>query len=199
MREAEERLSLQGRFLIAQTDLEDPNFFHTVVLVVHHDESGAFGLVLTRASETTVGEALEEVSDLPFAAQPVYVGGPVDQGYIFTLHSGLPARYHSDDSRQVSDKLYFEPSFDHIVRYQRDLKSGELFPREEGKVNVYAGYAGWSAGQLEEEIEREAWYTSEVDEQVVFTSPARGWHRALSNKGEFYRIVAETGHKPSLN
>ena len=91
---------LTGQFLIAETELQDPNFFRTVVLIVHHNEEGAFGLVVNRQSDVTAGEVIDEVEGSALEDAPVFVGGPVQQNYVFALHSGIPARYRSEHTQE---------------------------------------------------------------------------------------------------
>jgi len=192
--------NLTGHFLIAETDLQDPNFFRTVVLMVQHNEEGAFGLVVNRSSEVTVGTVIEETLDSPLAELPVFVGGPVQQNYVFVLHNGIPLRYRSDYCDEVCPGVYFEPSFQHVLDFTRSedyrLPAGGGRPA----IRIFAGYSGWAPGQLEEELESDAWFVGPAEEDVVFeVTTAEGWKAALSKKGGFYRIVAETGYHPSMN
>lgn len=192
--------NLAGHFLIAETDLQDPNFFRTVVLIIQHNEEGAFGLVVNRASEVTVGDVIEEASPSPIAALPVYVGGPVQQNYVFVLHNGVPERYRSDYSDEVSNGVIFEPSFQHILDYANSEDYREPPEGSTPTIRVFAGYSGWGPGQLESELEQDAWFIHPAQGDVVFEEDAQdGWKAALSKKGSFYRIVAETGYNPSMN
>ena len=191
---------LTGQFLIAETELQDPNFFRTVVLVIHHTEEGAFGLVVNRQSDVTAGEVIEGLEDSVLTDVPVYVGGPVQQNYVFALHDGIPTAYRSEHTEEPSPGVFFEPSFHHVMDYvasrdYRDLEDGDA-PR----IRVLAGYSGWGPGQLEAELAEEAWFVNSASTDVIFNAePAEGWKEALSRKGGFYRIVAETGFKPSMN
>jgi putative transcriptional regulator len=191
---------LSGNFLIAEPDLLDPNFFRTVILVIQHSSEGAFGLVVNRQSEVTVGEVLEEVLGNPVADLPVYVGGPVQQSYVFTLHKDVPKQYHSDHAEEVCDRIYFEPSFRHVVAYMQSEDHRAPLPDQTPEIRVFAGYSGWSSGQLEQELRETAWVVNQAASNVIFQEdPAVGWKQALSAKSDFYRVVAETGIKPSLN
>ena len=77
--------SLQGQLLISSPLLHDPNFRRTVVLMTHHDDEGAMGLVLSRPSEVRVADAVPELADLPGASELVYVGGPVQPEAVVVL------------------------------------------------------------------------------------------------------------------
>lgn len=192
--------NLRGHFLIAETELQDPNFFRTVVLIIHHNEEGAFGLVVNRGSEVTVGEVIEGAEESPIADLLLMVGGPVQQNYVFAIHSGIPAPYRSEHSEEPAPGVIFEPSFQHVIDYvESDVYHATPIDDRE-RIVVYAGYSGWGPGQLEFELEEEAWLIHPATADVVFQSnPSEGWKDALSKKGGFYRIVAETGYKPSRN
>ncbi|MFW5693771.1 MAG: YqgE/AlgH family protein [Alkalispirochaeta sp.] len=191
---------LGGQFLIAETELQDPNFFRAVVLVIHHTAEGAFGLVVNRESEVTVGEVLDSVEGTALEDAPVFVGGPVQQNYVFALHNGIPSPYRSEHTEEPTPGVFFEPSFGHVIDY---VKSEDYLPAirpEAPRIRVFAGYSGWAAGQLEAELQDEAWFINHATGDVIFQAePSEGWKQALSKKGGFYRIVAETGFKPSNN
>ncbi len=191
---------LGGHFLIAETELQDPNFFRTVVLVIHHTEEGAFGLVVNRESEVTVGEVLDSVEGTALEDAPVFVGGPVQQNYVFALHNGIPREYRSEHTEEPTSGVYFEPSFGHVIEYVQSEDYRLALGAEVPGIRVFAGYSGWAAGQLEAELQDEAWFVNHASGDVIFQAePTEGWKTALSKKGGFYRIVAETGFKPSNN
>jgi putative transcriptional regulator len=191
---------LGGQFLIAETELQDPNFFRTVVLIIHHTEEGAFGLVVNRESEVTVGEVLDSVEGTVLEDSPVFVGGPVQQNYVFALNNGIPRQYRSEHSEEPTSGVFFEPSFGHIIDYVKSEAYHLAVGPEVPQIRVFAGYSGWGAGQLESELEDEAWFVNHASGDVIFQAEAtEGWKKALSKKGSFYRIVAETGFKPSNN
>ena len=191
--------SLDGYFLVSETELIDPNFHQTVVLIVNHNEEGAFGLVLNRPSEASLGDVVEELSESEAGAATLFVGGPVEQQYLFTLHSGLPDHAISSYSSRPTDGVIFEPVFRYVQEYLNTEWSGtgrETRP----SFNFYLGYAGWAPGQLESEIEDNAWLVIPADASIVFNSdPTDGWSAALHRKGGLYSIIARTGFKPSLN
>ncbi len=192
--------NLRGQFLIAETELQDPNFFRTVVLIIHHNDEGAFGLVVNRGSEVTVGEVIEGSDNSVISELPLMVGGPVQQNYVFSLHSGIPEEFRSEHSEEPAPGIVFEPSFQHIIDYVESDSWAALPIDDRERIVVFAGYSGWGPGQLESEFEEEAWLIHPADPDVVFQSnPSEGWKAALSKKGGFYRIVAETGYKPSRN
>ncbi|MFP4329938.1 MAG: YqgE/AlgH family protein [Spirochaetaceae bacterium] len=191
--------SLAGHFLISEADLMDPNFYRTVVLMVEHNEDGAFGLVVNRLSNVTLGEVLEEAEESEIAELPIYVGGPVEQQYLFTLHSGLPAGISSEHATSPAPGIVFEPLSHSILAYLTDEWPLEEL-EERPIIHVYAGYSGWGPRQLEGELESDAWLHHLATPDIVFRpDPQEGWKDALGKKGAFYQIVAETGYKPSMN
>jgi len=190
---------LDGYFLVSETELVDPNFQRTVVLVVSHGDEGAFGLVVNRPSDVSLGEIVEDYEADPMGEATVFVGGPVEQHYLFTLHSGLPDDKQSEYAVAPTEGIVFEPDFGSLDAYLRDTWVN-LPAGKRPTFNFYLGYAGWSHGQLEGEIAAGAWLVLPADPSIVFhTSPEEGWNAALRQKGGIYKVIAQTGFKPSLN
>ena len=103
--------SLKGHFLVASPHLADPNFFRSVVLMLQHDEEGAFGVVLNRPTNNTVADVWSLVSQLPCdSREPVHVGGPV-AGPLIALHTDLP---HSE--MEVAGGVYFTSDKESIIQ-----------------------------------------------------------------------------------
>lgn len=187
--------SLAGNFLVAETDLGDPNFVQTVVLLVDHGPEGAFGLVVNRRSGQTLGEAAERYRDSPFAGIPLYVGGPVEQEYLFCLHGGLPPEGTGAHARVLTEGLVFEPQFPVVEEW---ILKGE--DSRSPRMRLFAGYSGWGPGQLESELEEKAWLILPGDPELVFMAdPGEGWKEALRRKGGIWWAAAATGYKPSIN
>ena len=99
--------SLQGKLLVSSPALHDPNFRKTVVLIAHHDEEGAMGLVLSRPSEVTAAVAVPALAGLPGAADPVFVGGPVQQEAFMVLADFDDV---DDAAAPIMDRLGFMPA-----------------------------------------------------------------------------------------
>ncbi len=190
---------LQGHFLISEAELRDPNFSRTVVLMIHHDEEGAFGLVVNRMLDVTLGQVLPEFSDSPAGELPIYQGGPVQPQFLFTIHSGLPEDLRSDQATTPIEHVIFEPAFPSLEDYLKtDWASLPVETRP--PVHLYAGYAGWGPGQLETELEHGAWVVRPAAAKHIFSAnPDEGWRQALGELGGIHKIVAETGFKPLMN
>lgn len=179
---------LKGQLLLDGGQLRGSFFHRSVVLICQHDAEGAFGLVLTRSSGNKVGDAL--VADLPeqLKEQPLYLGGPVQAGALSFLHSDS---FVPDAS--VMPNLDLGHSLDTLI----DI--GESFSATK-KIKLFAGYAGWSPGQLEEEMKRKAWLTHPASLELVFdVKPEQLWSMILRLKGGKYRLLAETPEDLSMN
>lgn len=152
--------SLAGKLLIASLSLVDPNFFRTVVLVCMHDDDGAMGLVLNHPLEQApVADHLPQFA--PLAAPPavVFKGGPVEPTAAIALGRFRPG---ADPANRIVGRAALLDLSRPLEDYRADLES----------VRVFAGYAGWGAGQLENEIAHNAWLTVPADPAVIFETPA---------------------------
>ena len=191
--------SLEGHFLISEADLVDPNFHRTVVLIIHHNDEGAFGLVINRRTEVTLRDVLPDLGGSESGGIQLFVGGPVQPRYLFCLHSGLPPDLESEHSSHPLEHVVFEPDFGSLTDYLKGEWSS-LPERDRPTVRAYAGYAGWAAGQLESELDRGAWVVRPAAAKHIFhPNPEEGWREALGELGGFNKIVADTGFKPSMN
>lgn len=162
--------SLRGYLLIASPRLPDANFYRSVVLIIHHDDQGAFGIVLNRLSDNTVGEIWEMVADQPCDShQPVYLGGPV-AGPLMALHTN-----EAWSENEVVPGIHFATHKDHLNRIV--LEPGQSF-------RIFSGYAGWAAGQLEDELRVGGWMTLPANDEYVFGETAEMWKKASQQVGE---------------
>lgn len=178
---SDEHNSLKGQLLLDGGNLAGSFFHRTVVLVCQHDPEGAFGLVLNRESGRSVGDAL--VADLAEQLKelPLLVGGPVQPTAMSFLHTDtfLP------DANVLPD-LQLGHSLDDLMDIGESWSAAS-------KVKLFAGYAGWSPGQLDGEMKRHAWLTYPASLELVFeTPPADLWQRILRQKGPKFRLLAES-------
>ncbi len=171
--------SLNGKLLIASPTMQD--YFHrTVILMVEHSDEGAFGLVLNRPSETTVGEASPELADLIGEGHLLHVGGPVQPNAVTAI-----GEHHDPDE---ATKL--------IVGTVGMVDLDD--PPELSRLRVFAGYAGWGAGQLDGELEQEAWIVADAHPDDPF-GDADLWADVLARKGGEYALLARMPPDPSVN
>jgi putative transcriptional regulator len=186
---------LAGRLLVATPMLGDPNFKRTVVLIVEHEaEQGTLGVVLNRPTKVPVGQVLEPWDDLATSPSVVFTGGPVAPNSALALAlvpgTGEPVGWHPLDGA---------PAMTRLGLVDLDAPPGLLAPAV-AKLRVYAGYAGWSAGQLMAEIEEGAWYVVQADPADAFyADPERLWPAVLRRQGGELAYVATYPDDPSLN
>jgi putative transcriptional regulator len=179
--------SLRAQLLVASPQLLDPNFARTVVLITEHNNDGAMGVVLNRPATTTVTDAAPELEDLVQPGDDVFVGGPVQPSSVIVL-----AEWDSPDDAAV-------PIFDGIGFVGAEADPDEL-ARTVSRARVFAGFAGWSPGQLELELERDDWILEPALPEDVFASaPEQLWSDVLERKGGEYALVARMPLDPSLN
>lgn len=179
--------SLQGQLLIAAPSLIDPNFWRTVILVAEHSDEGAMGLVLNRPLDVSVAEAVEPLEALVEHAEPVFQGGPVSPEAVVAL-----AEFADPD-------LAVEFAFGQIGFIGADPDVEELVGATD-RARVFAGYAGWGAGQLEAELAEHAWITEPALPDDVFTEdPENLWSQTLRRKGGMASLLALMPPDPSMN
>ena len=178
--------SLRGHLLVASPALLDPNFRRTVVLVTEHTDDGAAGLVLNRPRSSRSSAAVPDLEELVDDDEQVWVGGPVQPETVLVL-----GEFFDPDDAEVPlfESLGF-PSLD---------EPEEIVPATTRR-RVFAGYAGWGAGQLEEEVANEDWILEPALADDAFTEePDELWREVLRRKGGIYELVARMPEDPSLN
>jgi putative transcriptional regulator len=177
--------SLKGKLLISSPALFDPNFRRTIVLVAHHDDEGAMGLVLNRPAELPVEVAAPQLVSLVDGDEPVHVGGPVSPESLMVLAEfDNPA----ESAAPVVADVGFVPA---------DAEPEEIETR---RARVFAGYAGWGAGQLEAELDEGSWIVEEARAEDAFANdPDELWREVLLRKGGAFTLLASMPADPSLN
>ena len=178
--------SLRGQLLISSGGLYDPNFRHTVVLVGEHNADGALGVILNRALNVTVQEAVPPLGRLVPAGEPLFQGGPVQVESPVLL------------AELVDPALVDVPVFG-AVGFLTGEVSSDIQPSIR-RARVYAGYSGWGPGQLEAEMEEDTWITEPAQVDDVFTdAPELLWSRVLKRKGPNYQLLSRMPYDPSMN
>lgn len=179
---------LKGQLLLDGGNLHGSWFSRTVVLICQHDAEGAFGLVLNRQSPNIVGDAL--VADLPDRVKelPLFVGGPVQPGAMSYLHTDLFVPNGS-----VMANLDLGHSLDDLIELGSSVSSTQ-------QLKLFAGYAGWSPGQLEDEMKRKSWLTHPASIELVFhPQPEELWKIILRQKSWQHRLLADAPEDLSWN
>ncbi|GAA3108957.1 YqgE/AlgH family protein [Streptomyces rectiviolaceus] len=194
--------SLTGRLLVATPALADPNFDRAVVLLLDHDEEGSLGVVLNRPTPVDVADILEGWGDLAGAPGVVFQGGPV------SLDSALGVAVIPGEEG-ASPGSRPRPSGGEPIGWRRvhgaiglvDLDTPpELLAPALGSLRIFAGYAGWGPGQLEDELVEGAWYVVESEPgDVSSPDPERLWRAVLRRQRSELAMVATYPDDPSLN
>jgi putative transcriptional regulator len=185
---AEEFRSLKGQLLLDSGQLRGSFFHRSVVLICHHDKEGALGLVLNQPTENKVGDVL--VADLPetLKEQVLYIGGPVQTNALTYLHADL----FLPDANVITN-LSMGHSLDDLQEISETFSPTK-------QIRCFAGYAGWTGGQLESEMERKAWLLHPASLELAFATESKDlWKQILLKKGWKYRLLAETPEDLSWN
>lgn len=184
----------RGRLIVATPVLDDPNFDGTVVLLVEHGPEGALGVVLNRPSELPVAEAMSSLptdgalswDDLATPPSVIFVGGPVRPNAVIAL-ARVPGVADPDRWQPLTGDLGVINVGDGPIPAVGDIVG----------LRVFAGYAGWSAQQLESEIAEGAWFVIDVTPEDCFTTePSLLWHEVLRRQGGMFTTVTDN---PVLN
>jgi putative transcriptional regulator len=154
-------MALSGHFLVASRELLDPNFARSVVLIVHHSEEGALGLVLNRPTKTSVAEAWKQVSEAPCPSQGlIHVGGPCRSG-LLAIHCDAEL-----GEVEIVTGVYFCADEENLER---------LISKGEDSTRFFIGSAGWGPGQLESEMRENSWLTAPATVEQIFDAPYDIW------------------------
>jgi putative transcriptional regulator len=190
-----EDASLSGSLLAATPLLGDPNFRRTVVLIVEDDpEEGTLGVVLNRPTEVPVGQVLEPWTELVTGPSVVFRGGPVSPNSALAL-----ALAHGEEEPVGWRSLDGSPLMSKIGLVDLDAPP-ELLAGGITSLRVFAGYAGWGAGQLRAEIDEGAWYVlSGEPADAFFAEPERLWPSVLRRQGGELAFVATYPDDPVMN
>lgn len=181
-------MSTAGQLLVATPLLGDPNFDRTVVLMLEHNDEGALGVVLNRPSDLPVGDILPDWAALASAPGEVFHGGPVstDSALALVRTSGAAVI----GVRQLPHEVGVV-DLDTPTQLVQDAVT---------EMRVFAGYAGWGAGQLEGEIDEGAWFVVDTLPDDAFTSdPDTLWRRVLRRQPHPLSLVASFPRDPALN
>lgn len=185
--ETQDQTSLAGHFLLAMPGIDDKRFARAVILILSHDGEGAMGFIINRpADDLTLGAIIEnlpkEIASTGLVNMPIYVGGPVENNQGFVLHSTPPPA----DAPTSAPHL--------VVSQTLDI----LFDSAQGKgpdfLRLFLGYAGWTAGQLEAELQENIWLVAPADAALIFSSdPEQLYERVAKRIGIDLTQLASSG------
>lgn len=182
---------LKGRLLVANPAMPDPNFHRTVVLMLAHQDDGALGVVLNRPSDLDVDSPLPRWERLVADPPVVFVGGPVAPGAAICL-ARVPDPPAPGDGGWV-------PLVGELGTLDLEGDPDDLAMSVDA-IRVFAGYAGWGPGQLEGEIEADAWFVVPAEANDALSGdPEQLWKRVLRRQGGTLALLAAYPNEPTLN
>lgn len=178
----------KGDLLISQPFMQDDNFGRTVVFICEHSEEGSFGFVINKKAELKFDEVIEVNG--PFSKE-VFIGGPVEQNTLHFLHK-IP---HDIEGVDVRGGIYWSGDYEALFS---KIDAGTL---NEEDVVFFLGYSGWSAGQLEKELEKGSWivYKNTSKQEIFGADHEQLWQEVLKKMGGKYGVFANYPVDPSLN
>lgn len=176
----------RGDLLIAEPFMKDPNFKRTVTLICEHNTEGSLGLVLNRPS---IFKVTEMIPNFPAFQSFVNYGGPVGLDRLNFLHS-----YGDkiEGSFPIVDNLYWNGNFEQLKEL---IKAKQILPHN---IKFFAGYAGWEAGQLQEEMKDNSWIISK-NYKEIFKMSEYMWQEVLQKMGGKNKLIAAFPEDPTLN
>ena len=180
---------MQGSLLLAEPYLPDPNFFRSMILLCMHDATGSLGYVLNQPTLVTLDQVVADADGLSI---PIYQGGPIEQQSLHFLHC---SQVLASDSEQLADNVYWGKDIEQLLVL---LKTGAVTA---GEVRIFAGYSGWSEGQLEEELAAYSWivYNRLHRAHIFGSSTGCSWGSVLKEMGGKEAWIANFPLDPLLN
>ncbi|MBI5198084.1 MAG: YqgE/AlgH family protein [Nitrospirae bacterium] len=172
----------KGVFLLANPEMRDPHFFHSVILLIQYGADGASGLIINKPTRTFPKEAIPDLEGAGKLSHPVLIGGPVQQDRVLSL---LHGKNPPGGTEKVLNDVYLSIS--------KKTLSKALEGKDPDKtIRLYAGYAGWTAGQLEREIGLGTWQVIRPDADMIFADdPSKVWPALLHRERE---LMVEDRH-----
>lgn len=178
----------KGKILIADPFLKGAYFSRSIILLTEYSEDGAVGFVLNKASNIYPDEVIDDL--LSFKGE-LYIGGPVASDtlhFLHTLGDKIPG------SVQVSDKIFWGGDFDKVKELINEKKANAQ------QIKFFAGYSGWSPGQLEKEIEDKSWIVAELKDNIIISSDTKNiWKNSLQSLGGMFEVWSGFPEEPSHN
>ena len=178
----------KGSILIADPAIDELYFHRSSILITEHSEEGTVGFVLNKEMDISLGQAVEDFKGLEI---PVYLGGPVGRENMYYVHT---AGRLIPNAIEVKPGLFFGGDYNIVKKL---ILSGNLKSNE---IKFFIGYSGWTAGQLDKEMEKESWFVTHSNIEYIFTKDTKNlWKRVLKEMGDEFALIANFPDDPSLN
>ncbi len=168
-----------GRLLISEPFMMDPNFKRSVILLTEYSEAGAMGFVLNHQSEYLLGDLLP---DLPYSEMPVFVGGPVGEDTLHFIHR-CPEKI--DGGIEIAGGVFWGGDFEEVKELVTNYQVSD------NEIKFFAGYSGWTPGQLNGEIDEDTWIvTDKYNPEIIFTQDEQNmWKEVVISLGQRYAHI----------
>lgn len=178
-----------GRLLISEPFMMDPNFKRSVILLTEYSEEGAMGFVLNHQGELLLGDVLPDVS---YSEIPVYEGGPVAKNTLHFIHR-CPDKIPG--GIEIWDNIFWGGDYDVVKQLITNYQLNE------SEIKFFAGYSGWTQGQLDDELGEDTWIVANrFNSDLIFTSNEHNlWREIVISLGNRYAHIANFPENPSLN
>lgn len=178
-----------GKVLLAEPFMDDPHFGRKAILICEHNEEGSFGFVLNNFIEVGLNELLD---DLPTVQCRLSLGGPVKNSNLYYLHTVPDA----PDAIAVKPGLFMGGDFEWV---RNMLSEGHDL---EGRLRFFIGYAGWTPGQLDDEIKSRSWFITDASVERIMDTHANEeemWKSLINGMGDGFEHIANAPVDPSMN
>lgn len=184
----EDKIPEKGKLLIAEPFLPDTFFNRSIVFLTDHSDEGSVGFILNKKLELKVNEAIEGLDDWD---EPLNMGGPVAPDtlhYLHTLGDMVPKSVH------ICENIYWGGDIDTIRTLISFHKVGH------SQIRFFLGYSGWSAGQLEKELNEDSWVIVKIRPDIIMDNSGNDtWKKVLKGLNNKYRIWADFPESPEMN
>ncbi len=176
-----------GVVLLAEPFMESAEFRRSVVLLTEHNEKGTMGFILNRKLTIKPTQAID---DFPEFEDSLFYGGPVSTELLFYIHT---LGHLLEGSIEIMDGIYMGGDFETLKEL---LKLGKVKSKQ---IRFFAGYAGWTAGQLKSELKQHSWIVASASKNLVMKDNSNLWKNILKDLGGKYSMIADFPEDPTLN
>ncbi|HLG02712.1 MAG TPA: YqgE/AlgH family protein [Bacteroidia bacterium] len=177
-----------GRLLVAEPFLSNGHFRRSVILLAEHGETGTVGFMLNKPLDIQVADIIPEFPEFDEFALS---GGPVQRDQLYYIHT---VGEKIEGSIEIGSGLWWQGNFEHV----KELISLKQISRDE--IRFFVGYAGWEAGQLQDELEEKSWFVARADKELIFMRDADAmWQEAVRRMGKRFAPMANFPENPSMN
>lgn len=178
-----------GRLLISEPFMLDPNFKRSVILITEYSEAGAMGFVLNHPSEMLLGDIIPEIA---YSELPLFKGGPVGNNTLHFIHR-CPDKI--EGGIEIWDGVYWGGDFEQVKELVNNYQLNDT------EIRFFVGYSGWTAGQLEDELDADTWIVAnKFNPNILFNHNEETlWKEVVVSLGNRYAHIANFPENPALN